>query len=201
MLFPTLGRRNDLMVEALDWDLESFGRTVWKKLAVFYGRVQWLEVWFCCSSIVLDFTEITVEAREVCRMEVVQEVDFWGGGREWVRLNSAGHSMGSFLTNPSFAFSHSGGDWIWLWSDLPTTKYNSWGQINLLFSAWFWHYLENSWFSVFCILSWTGILVSLEKNNLCSFATGFLCFKSLLKILKFKVGALISLSLFFCFVF
>lgn len=119
MLFPILGRRNGLMANALAKDLKNFDRIMWKNLSIFCVRVQWLEVWFCCASIVLDFT------KSLWRLEKTVGLRWFG--RLESGMNNAGLSTGGFLTDPSFAFSHLGGDWICLWSDLPPAKYKCLG--------------------------------------------------------------------------
>lgn len=180
MLFLTPSRRNDLMAGALDWDLESFSRIMWKKLAIFCGRVQWPEVWLCCNSVVLDFTEVTVEAREECGMEIAWEIDCWGGGREWARNEQCRSLYGKLFDWPlplnslTQVVTEYGFDVV-----CPQLNANSWGKINLIFSAYFWSYLENSWFNVFFILFLEGHLSLPGKNNFCPFAIGLLFLKSL----------------------
>lgn len=153
---------------------------MWKNLLIFCARVQWLEVWFCCTSIVLDFM------KSLRRLEKI--VGWSWLGRLESGMNNAGLSTGRFLTDPSFALSHSGGDWVCLWSDLPPAKYKWLGtnqpaffslilklSIKLLVQ-----YILHSFLD--CDRSFSG------KNKFSSLAIGFQLFWIPLKVSDLKLG-------------
>lgn len=89
--------------------MESFGRIVWKKLAIFCGRFQRHS---------LIFVEIPVCSTLQKLLFGLEETVGWGqlrraatemGAGNKAGMNDAGHSTGIFLTDPSFEFSHSDG--------------------------------------------------------------------------------------------